>query len=179
MSWLEGVAVLVAILGIVYTILENRICWLINIIASLLYFKVFFGSDLPGQMLLQLFYVAVGFYGYIHWGKEDRIKIQTFGALPTLLLFIVSVVSGYVVHTVMPALLWADASLTIASIAATYLMSKKYLENWTLWIFINVFSIGLFIFRDLYLTSALYLAYAILAFIGYKQWSKRLFVLNL
>ena len=178
MDWLEVTAVVIAILGVLYTILENRICWLVNILASLLYLKIFNDSNLPGQALLQLLYVVVGVYGYIHWGADHGVKVKLLGNLLTCLFILASILSGYAIYYLFPGLLWADTALTVGSIVATYLTTKKYLENWTFWIVINLVSIGLFVFRDLKLTAALYLIYAVLSVFGLKQWSKQLVLLK-
>jgi len=174
MTWLEIIALFVSVLGIVYTILEDRICWLINALASVLYLKVFYDSNLPGQLLLQILYIAVGVYGYLHWGKEDRIKLKRFGVWQTCVSIFASIGLGYIIYFLSADLLWADVSLTIGSFIATYLTAKKFLENWTLWIIINLVSVGLFLYRDLELTAVLYFAYMLLAVLGYWQWSKRL-----
>jgi len=178
MNSLEIVAVITALIGIIYTILENRLCWLVNILASLLYFKVFYDSNLPGQMLLQLLYVLVGVYGYSYWGSKNRVKIKRLGKYQTLSLLLASLLSGYLIFRLSVGVLWADASITIASIIATYLTTRKYIENWTFWLIINLASIGLFIFQELKLTAALYLVYATLSIIGQNQWSKQLKILR-
>lgn len=174
MNSLESIAAIVAIVGIVFTILENRICWVVNIVASVLYLKVFLDSELPGQMLLQVLYIVVGVFGFYSWGQQDNFRIKHFGSLPTVALILVSVILGYLVYSLSEKILWTDASLTIASVIATYLTAKKYLENWIFWVIINFFSVGLFIYQDLKLTAVLYFAYAILGFFGFRQWSKQL-----
>lgn len=173
MNYIEFIAALVAVVGIVFTILENRICWLMNILASAFYSKVFLDSQLPGQMLLQALYMIVGVFAFYSWGIPNNTKIKQLGTRPVLLLIILSISSGYLVYYLSDNLLWADTSLTIASFIATFLAAKKYIENWTLWAIINFASIGLFIYQNLKLTAALYLIYAILALVGLTQWSRQ------
>ena len=175
MNSLEIIAVVVAILGIIFTVLENRVCWLINILASLLYLKIFSDSELRGQMLLQIIYIVVGVFGYIYWGKDNQVAIQRIGSRVTFLLILLSVFTGYLAYALFNNLLWVDMSLTAGSIIATYLTAKKYLENWLLWFIINLASIWLFCFKDLNLTATLYLAYAVLSVIGYRQWRNSIY----
>ena len=174
MNHLESIAAIIAVFGIVFTILENRICWLVNIVASILYFKVFLDSGLPGQMLLQVLYILVGVFGFYSWGKQENYKIKQLDNMATTALIFLAVISGYLAYLISDNLLWDDISLTIASIIATYLTTKKYIENWIFWIIINFSSIALFISKDLQLTAALYFAYATLGIVGLRQWSKQL-----
>jgi nicotinamide mononucleotide transporter len=65
-----------------------------------------------------------------------------------------------------------DASLAIASLIAQWLLSKKILENWIIWILVDIFSIGMYWYKELYITSGLYMIFLILATSGLISWYK-------
>ena len=67
---------------------------------------------------------------------------------------------------------YADAFTTVASIIATYLMAKKRLECWIFWITVDVVAIGVYLYKDLLITSGLYAVFLVLATLGYRQWRK-------
>jgi nicotinamide mononucleotide transporter len=67
-----------------------------------------------------------------------------------------------------------DSFTTVFSIIATYMITKKVLENWLYWIVIDAVSIYLYLSRDLHLTSFLFMLYAIIAIFGYFSWLKKM-----
>jgi nicotinamide mononucleotide transporter len=67
-----------------------------------------------------------------------------------------------------------DAFLTSGSLLATYMSAQKWLENWLLWIFVNILYIALYIYKDLHLTALLYGLFIVLAVFGWVQWSKKI-----
>ena len=68
------------------------------------------------------------------------------------------------------ALPLADAFVTAFSLTTTYMMTKKYIENWMWWIVIDGLSIYIFISRDLPLTALLYFIYVIIVVVAYFKW---------
>lgn len=70
-------------------------------------------------------------------------------------------------------IVWVDSALTALSITATYYMSKRIIESWYIWIFVNIAYIILFITLSLYLSALLYLILLILSFRGLKEWQTK------
>jgi nicotinamide mononucleotide transporter len=75
-------------------------------------------------------------------------------------------------HTTDAALPYVDATLTVASLIAQYLMTKKVLENWAIWVAADVAYIGMYIYKDLFPTAFLYAVFLVLAALGWVQWKR-------
>lgn len=189
-EWLlvNKIEVLGAILGILYirfSIRQNIFTWPTGILTSALYIIVFFNSSLYASMMLQFYYVGISVYGWYYWlnGKRDDNKsllpVQTankklwiklaviFAVLYVVILFILIRFSDSDVP-------YLDSLTTSLSIVATWMLAKKYIENWLIWIFADIVSVGLYIFKSLWPTVILFVVYAILAYFGYIEWKKDL-----
>lgn len=187
-KWLSGnyIELLGAILGFAYiffSIRQNILTWPVGLLASALYIWVFFDSKLYADMGLQVYYVAISIYGWYEWlwgnsSKESEpLKVSR---LTGRLGFILSLVS-----VVLFLLMWyilknftdstvpvADSLATSLSIVATWMLARKILEHWLVWIFVDAFSIGLFWYKDLHPTVILFAVYTIMAVIGFIEWQK-------
>lgn len=189
-EWLlvNKIEVLGAILGILYirfSIRQNIFTWPTGILTSALYIIVFFNSSLYASMMLQFYYVGISVYGWYYWlnGKRDDNKsllpVQTankklwiklaviFAVLYVVILFILIRFSDSDVP-------YLDSLTTSLSIVATWMLAKKYIENWLIWIFADIVSVGLYIFKSLWPTVILFVVYTILAYFGYIEWKKDL-----
>lgn len=128
---------------------------------------------------LQAFFFVVNAIGWFQWRQvEDRSRAVPVGwmnnqargvwALVTVTL---SVSLGWVMHRFTDAALpFADSAVTGASIAAQLLLNLRRIENWVLWIAIDVASVALYINRELYFFAALYLAFLVISVVGLKEW---------
>lgn len=185
MEWMEWFGVVSGLLYVALEIGQKRAMWAVGLLTSALYVGVFFHAKLYADMTLNLYYVAVSVYGLVVWGASynrpptpNRIAYRFTTrhlwvrlSAVTLILYAVQwyLLSRYTDSPV-PS---ADALATAMSITATWMLAKKYLEQWWLWIFINLFSVGLFIERGLYPTAFLFGIYAIMAGVGYANWIRR------
>lgn len=192
-----------AITGIIYVFLEikrNIWLWPLGILTSAVYIYVFYQSKFYADMGLQWYYLFISIYGWIIWtrgerrttnetmpagrrerqaAKSDALKISNIKPVPafslgliTLLLFggIWFVLARF---TDSPVPMW-DAFTTALSITATWMLARKIIEHWYLWMIVNVVSIGLYIYKGLYPTVILFIVYALMAFVGYREWRKNL-----
>jgi len=189
MEWLEWFGVVSGLLYVALEIGQKRLMWAVGILTSALYVGIFFQAKLYADMTLNLYYVAVSVYGLVAWGASNnrpptptriayrltppRLWVRL--SVITLMLYAVQwfLLSRYTDSPV-PS---ADALATAMSITATWMLARKYLEQWWLWICINLFSVGLFINRGLYPTAFLFGIYAIMAWVGYRTWIKRGYLL--
>lgn len=180
---LEPIAVAFGIVAVYLAVKENIWSWPAGIVTAILYFLVFREQRLYANMGLQLFYASIAVYGWYHWlfGGAQRTRLvvsRTPGRerviLPvlvvTLALTLGTLLRGYADAT----LPFVDATLTSGSLCAQYMMSRKYLENWSLWIVLDVCYVTLFLFRDLYLTAFLYGVFLVLAVGGRRRWGRSL-----
>ncbi len=178
----EWLAFLTSIVYIYLIILKKTSAWAFAIFSSLLYHIVFFKSKLYLESSLQLFYVVMGVFGWITWKmkeKQNNNKIITWSLKKHLwnsfICICCSLILGFVFKNYTNQFNpYMDAFTTVFSISATYMVTKKILENWVYWILIDSIAMCLFISRSLYLTTLLYLIYTIMAIIGLIQWKRLL-----
>jgi len=160
---------------------ENIWSWPLGVLNAGFYVVVFARTGLYSDTGLQVVYLVLSFYGWWHWlrgGPDHDAVVVTRTTRRTALLFAaIAVVSWITLATItrrLPgaALPWLDAALVSISLVAQYMMTRKLLENWLLWIAVDVVYIGLFINRQLPLTAILYAVFLVLAIIGYVQWHR-------
>ena len=180
-NWIEITAVILAILYLVLAVKQNILCWVAGIMSSVLYFFIMQSAGLHMEAYLQVFYVAMGFYGWSQWraGEINNTifvvntwsKYQHITAI--LIILVLSLLSGILLETYTDAALpFLDALVTWGAVVATYMVAKKLLENWIYWFVIDATSIFLFIARDLWLTAALFMIYIVIILFGYRSWKK-------
>jgi len=188
-SWFSGnyVEVLGVITGLVYLYFSVRqIIWLwpFGIISSALFILIFFNSKFYADMGLQVYYLGVSIYGWIYWsrGAVDRDEQST---LPVrrinrqqalvlsmtgilLLLGIVYVLKQFTDSDVP----WGDGFTTAGSIVATWMLARKILEHWIVWVVVDIVAAGLYFYKGLYPSFLLYLIFTIIAVVGFYQWKR-------
>ncbi|HEY0072811.1 MAG TPA: nicotinamide riboside transporter PnuC [Abditibacteriaceae bacterium] len=179
-SWLETGAFISGGVCVWLIVRQNIWNWPIGIANSVIFAFVFWQSRLFADMGLQGVYVVlgvVGWYAWLHGGQQRQpLKVQR---APRWLLgvVVVAVVLGTILmkwHLTRmggAAPLW-DALTTSLSLAAQYLLTRKFLENWAFWILADLIYIPLYWSRGLMLTSVLYLVFLLLCVTGIQQWRR-------
>ncbi|MBD9579177.1 nicotinamide mononucleotide transporter [Pseudomonas sp. PDM23] len=183
MSALEIIAVIVNVLGVWLTARRIRWCWPVNVVAVLLYAWIFFSVKLYSDMLLQLVFVVLQFYGWWQWSRGDnehgKVRVQRLPpntAFSSCLAGAVSALAlGWAMHTYTDAALpWLDATLTAFSLVASFWAARRYVGSWWLWIILDLVYSGLFLYKALYLTAGLYAGFVVLAIYGLLAWQREL-----
>ena len=150
-----------------------------------LYAIVFYEAKLYADMGLQVVYVALSVYGWYEWlhGGENRTELHVtrtgprLGALLALIAVAGSVLLGTLLHRATDASLpFMDSALSSTSLVAQWMMTKKKLEHWLVWSAVDVLYIGMFSYKGLYLTAALYAVFLALAVRGYGEWRRSMTV---
>ncbi|NNF17586.1 MAG: nicotinamide mononucleotide transporter [Gammaproteobacteria bacterium] len=177
---LETLAVVFAVAYLVLAIRQNIWCWAAALVSTTLYLYVFYSARLYMESALQVFYIAMAFYGWYQWsrgdhGNELRISSWTVSqhtrAIATVagLTLLSTVVLAKYTDAAMPLL---DSLTTWGSVVATYMVARKIFENWHYWFVIDSLSIYLYLSRDLYQTAILFAVYLVLIVIGLITWRK-------
>ncbi|WP_309673019.1 nicotinamide riboside transporter PnuC [Gemmatimonas sp.] len=160
---------------------ENIWSWPLGVLNAGFYIVVFARTGLYSDTGLQVVYLVLSLYGWWHWlrgGPRHAAVVVTRTTRRTAMIMaaigLVAWVSLATVTQRLPgaALPWLDAALVSISLVAQYMMTRKLLENWLLWIAVDVVYVGLFINRQLPLTAILYAVFLVLAIIGYVQWHR-------
>ena len=176
---MEIAAVILAIAYLLLAIRENRWCWPAGVASALLYLGVFYGAGLYMEAWLQLFYAAMGVYGWWAWrpGSEGTapVTIQRWPlrrhavALAVIVLF--SLASGALLERYTPAASpYLDSFVTWSAVLTTWMVARKLLENWLYWFVIDAVTLGLALERGLYPTAALFGLYLVLVVLGWRRW---------
>jgi nicotinamide mononucleotide transporter len=182
MAWIiEGVGAALAIAYLLLALKQNKLCWFAWIASSILYLYVMYQAGLYMELLLQVFYLCMGFYGLSQWSKTINNNQNTYVDLWSIgnhifaisLVIVLSFLSGTLLSNFSNAALpFIDAFTTWGAILASYMVAKKILENWIYWFVIDFISVFIFASRGLYFTSALFVTYLVIIYFGYKSWSK-------
>jgi nicotinamide mononucleotide transporter len=187
-KWLSEnyIELLGAILGILYvffSIRQNILTWPVGLLTSALYVWVFFDSKLYADMGLQVYYVAISIYGWYEWlrgnsfDKSEPLKVSRITVRLTFILASVIFILFLLIWVILKnytdsPVPFADSLATSLSIVATWMLARKILEHWLVWIFVDAFSIGLFWYKDLLPTVVLFVVYTIMAVVGFREWRK-------
>lgn len=183
----HSVEILGTILCLVYLYLsiKERIgLWIFGFLSSALYIIVFFESKFYADMSLQVYYLAVSVYGWLMWkrktGNSDSSdKLQaSFLSTRQMIQYLASVIAVYFIYylilkyatdSTIPIM---DSLVGALSVVATWMLTRKKIENWLLWILADAVATALFAYKQLYPTAILYLIYTVMAFVGYYEWKK-------
>lgn len=177
----EVIAVIAAILYLLFAIRENIICWFFAAISTAIYVWLFIEAKLYMESVLNGFYLIMAGYGYFVWnsGRRDggnkpvvvwplETHLKAIAAIIT-----VSVANGYLLSTFSDAAFpYIDSLTTWFAIWSTFLVARKVLENWWYWLVIDSASVVIYWSRDLQLTSVLFVVYVCMIPIGLYSWNK-------
>jgi nicotinamide mononucleotide transporter len=179
-SPLEGLAAAFGVISVYLSTRQNIWSWPTAIVNVALYTIVFYQGRLYGQMGLQPIYLVLSVYGWYQWlhGGAQRSELRVTRASPRLLatLGVLNLAAWIALAAVLrrtdAALPWLDALLATTSLVAQWMMTRKILENWILWIAVDVVYVPTFISQGLYATAMLYAAFLVLALMGVVEWRR-------
>ncbi len=192
-EWLlhNKIELLGAILGILYiffSIRQSILTWPIGLLTSILYTVVFFQSKFYADMGLQVYYVIISIYGWYFWikgtnGKNNKNEASLPVRKLSNSLLIKLIFASIIIYIILVIILlnftdsdvpYMDSLTTALSIVATWMLAKKYIEQWLVWVFVDALSSGLYIYKSLWPTVVLFIIYTIMAALGYMEWKKDL-----
>lgn len=181
MDWLEAVAVAFGIVSVYLSVRQNIWSWPTAIVNVSLYFLIFRRERLYADMGLQVFYAGISVYGWYHWlfggAGHSALRVSRTPRAWALSLPVLAAVGTLTLGTLLArttdaSVPYIDSGLTVCSLIAQWMMSRKYLENWIVWVVLDVLYVALFIYRDLRLTAFLYAVFLVLASKGYLDWRR-------
>ena len=182
-NWIEIIGTLAGFIYIFLEIKQNVWLWFVGIITSALYVVVFFEAKLYADMSLNIYYVIISIYGWYWWlygnkqTEKKELPISKLSLQLSLVLLPITIIIFGIMWFVLSRFtdsqvpMW-DSLVTALSIVATWMLTRKILEQWLVWIFVNIISMGLFIYKGLYPTTLLFFVYFALALVGYYEWLK-------
>ncbi|MBL7919069.1 MAG: nicotinamide mononucleotide transporter [Bacteroidia bacterium] len=178
MSFLGIIALISGVIGVWLTIKESIWCWPVSIMSVIASAVEFYEARLFGDMGLQVFYLGAAIYGWYFWdkNKEKEFKVEKVPLKLISVLIIATVVLTFLFYFLIGFFkgdkVLFDAILTACSLTATYMMTKKWVENWFAWVLIDGAYIVLYGVKFMWLFAVLYLFFTIIAFYGWLKWRK-------
>ncbi len=182
-TWLELLALVLSVGMVLANLRVNPLGWPLAIASSVLYALLFADSKLYGEAALQGVFVVLALWGWWQWlrgrvGNDRRaLQVRSLPA-PQRWQVLAATLAAW------PLLGWGlaqatdsdvpylDALATVGSVTGQLLLGRKLLENWAVWVVVNVFSVGLFAYKGLWLTAVLYALFAGLAVLGWRAWQR-------
>jgi len=183
-NWIEIVGAVLSLIYLYLSIEQKVSLWFFGIISSLFYIVVFFQTKFYADMSLQFYYVVISIYGWVNWkhwkpetGEElpatqmsKRLLLQLCIATTLIYLVYYLVLARFTDSTIPKA----DSLVGALSVVGTWMLARKLIENWIVWIVADGLCVGLYIYKGLYPTAILFIIYTIMSIVGYMQWKKTL-----
>ncbi len=173
MSTLEIIAATVSLIGVILGVTGKRITWPWWAVSSALYGILFIQWDLFASAALQLIFIAAAIGGWFGRGKKGAVPAalsNSFRLYTVIAIVLATLALAPILDRLGAASTYADAILLFGSIAAQLLMVYEKYESWTLWLIVDLGYTALYFTQELYLTSALYLVFTVVAAVGWKSW---------
>ena len=180
MSYVEWAAAAFVLINVALVALRSVWNYPFALVAVSLYSFVFLEAKLYSDMLLQGFFFALNLYGWVAWiGARQDSGIPVgwmtqrarwiWGAVTALAWLVWSAAMHRFTDAVAP---WIDGAIAMISITAQWLLARRRVESWWLWILVDVIAVPLFAWRGLYATSAVYVLLLGLSIDGLIQWRR-------
>ena len=189
MNYLEILGTLV---GLIYLWLEYRASiWLgvANVVMPAIYVVVYYQAGLYADFGINIYYLLVSVYGILYWWKGrqggdvqsskevQELAIshtpgQMWARLGIISLALFLLIAFILISSTDSTVPWLDSFTTALSIVAMWMLARKYVEQWLVWIVVDAVSAGLYIYKELYFTAGLYALYTVIAYFGYVEWKR-------
>lgn len=185
--WLEIIAATFGLISVLFATKNNILVYPTGIISTILYVYLLFQWELIGDMLINGYYTTMSFYGWHLWSKKkgnnndialpitkmnNKEIIQGVVIFLITTLFVVAIYHFFNKFTTWVA--YVDTFTTGIFFVGMWLMAKRKIENWILWIIGDIISIPLYFHKGYTFTSLQYLIFTIIAFYAYKEWKRNL-----
>ncbi|WP_345949528.1 nicotinamide riboside transporter PnuC [Mucilaginibacter sp. PAMB04274] len=184
-SWLELTGVVTGLLCVYLAAINNIWNWPFAIVNTAIYIFIFAKAALYADMCQNAYLFVINIYGWYYWSRQPahthKVPVVRINKkLVVTLLLVAALVSpalGFllvklssVLHYQPAAFPYLDSFCTVVSLTAQVFMARKILENWLIWIFVDVIYVGIYISKDLQPTAFMFGVYALLALKGYIDW---------
>lgn len=184
-TWIEWFGTITGALCVYLAAKENILNWPIAILSVVAYIYIFYNAKLYGDTILQFYFLGTSIYGWYYWsyGKSSSLKserpVSSLVKKDWLMIITIQLVFSVIIGVLLDKYTdtdvpFVDSFCTVMSFIAQYLMTRKKLENWLLWIFVDIIYIPLYIHKNLLATSVLYFVFLFIALQGYIEWKKTL-----
>lgn len=185
LNGLELFGTISALIYLYFSIKQNVWLWPLGFLASAVYAVVYLRSGFYADMGLQIYYLVISIYGWYHWVfgqsnlEKEALTVQRLNmrlglillGVSLLLFVLIAFVLDFFTDSDVPI---GDALTTAFSITATWMLARKIIEHWLVWVVVDLLAMCLYAYKGLYLTAGLFLVYTLMAVVGYRQWQKQM-----
>lgn len=183
-TWLELAAVVAALAMVAANFRVHPVAWPLAIASSLMYALLFADARLYGQAGLQFLFIAVACWGWWQWlrgrGADGQpLRVSRLPPLAAALLAAATLAAWVALGSLLARagdspVPYLEALPTAGAVAGQLLLARKHIENWAVWLGVNVFSVALFVHQGLWFTAGLYALFAVLSIQGWRAWRAHL-----
>tara|TARA_B110000503_G_scaffold143769_1_gene248335 strand:- start:872 stop:1477 length:606 start_codon:yes stop_codon:yes gene_type:complete len=179
---MEIIAVITALIYIFLASKGNRWCFLFGLISSSIYVYITLKLNFLFDVGINAYYVIMSFYGWFAWSKQSNpsaLEVEKISSKKLILTITVGTITFLTLATIAnkyssAELPYFDAFTTVFAVIATYMVVKRQIENWLIWIVVDAIAAGMYFYKELYFTTLLFMVYTIVAVFGYLKWIKLL-----
>jgi nicotinamide mononucleotide transporter len=184
MLTIEIFAALLTLLCVYLTTKGKLLSWPVGIWAVILYAVVFWHTKLYADFILQGIFAIQGVIGFLLWYYKGEVKDNSITKVEKLtnkqrVIYLIPILIAYLIIAYIfktytnASLPYIDSMTAVLSLVANQLLVKRKIENWYLWIFVDLVYVGMFLFKGLFVSSFLYLILLGLAVKGFYDWQKK------
>ena len=172
------------VIGLTYLYLSyraNKWLWVAGVLMNIVYVWIFFDSRFYAQMGLYVYYFFACIYGWIRWTRgragDTELNIshtpKRFYIPLSLFGMVIFALTAFILvcFTDSPVAV-GDSFVAALSVLGMWMLAQKYIEQWIVWLAVNIVSCGLFVWQELYVTALLFGIYAVISVFGYRKWKK-------
>lgn len=186
----QAIEIIGTLVGIVYLWLEYRASiylWIASVIMPAIYLYIYYNAGLYADFGINVYYLVIALYGWLSWqygfrlfsssGKTEKLAIthtpkRVWGKLLLTYTAAQCAITYILITYTDSTVPWWDSFTTALSIVGMWMLARKYIEQWWVWLVVDATSAWLYIYKGLYFTAALYAVYAIISIFGYYKWKK-------
>jgi nicotinamide mononucleotide transporter len=185
MTWTEILGFVTGAASVLLAVRESAWNWPVGIANNIFFLILFWKAKLYADALLQVVYIVISIFGWWNWvrggvGHTELPISRTTARTGILLAIVTAAATGLFAAGLRrftdSAVPFGDGVTTALSLTAQYMLSRKLLENWWVWMTADVIYIALYCYKSLYLTGVLYLLFFAMCIAGYVGWRKSLVV---
>lgn len=178
---MQTIEIIGAVIGLLYLYLEykaNKWLWPVGVLMPIVYVWIFYQSKFYADMGINVYYFFASIYGWIRWNKYSSEKELPITRTPKRLVLPLTLIGTALFAAIAFVLIrvtdssvpYGDSLTTAISIIAMWLLAQKHVEQWLLWVVVNVVSCCLYVWKGLYPTSILFAIYSVISVFGYFKW---------
>lgn len=183
-NWMDILGTVLGLLYLYLEIKENVWMWITGCIMPMIYIVVLYDRGIYADCAMEVYYFLAGIYGFAYWlrGKAHKGKSVTIAHTPrkpALCLAICALALWAVLGMALDKLTdstvpYTDGLSTALSVVALWMLSRKYIEQWWVWLIVDLISTGLYIYKGIYGRALLYGIYSVMAIYGFMAWKRKM-----